>query len=207
MPGFPEELLTTQPSSHFVCSICHDVFNEPEQCPQGHVFCGDCISANLAKWSWCPLCACVMAQASLGRCLVLRNMIGEMVVRCPSTLNPMPRSNDVNNSTDGSASVDRDEDACTWKGQLNRLSEHRKLCKHHSHSSSNNNYRPAQEREDEQTQIQPLADTEARQRLLELITAIIFLVAVCCPIAVGCGFGVLVFATAGLFWIAAGMVL
>ena len=65
------------------CSICLEIFVEPMQCKQGHVFCKACIEKTLEEKEECPMDRSKLQVADLGRALVVENLIGRTRVRCP----------------------------------------------------------------------------------------------------------------------------
>lgn len=66
-----------------ICPICHDVFDDPVQCPEEHIFCRDCISKWMMKINRCPLDQKSLSFIELTpSARVLRNLIGSLELRC-----------------------------------------------------------------------------------------------------------------------------
>ena len=91
----------------FVCSICLEIFVEPMQCKEGHIFCKACIEKTLKKKEECPMDRSKLQVADLGRALAVENMISRKRVRCPH----------ASQHTD-------DEDGCAWVGKVSERQEH-----------------------------------------------------------------------------------
>ena len=159
------------------------------------------------------MCACHLTEVSLGRCLVLRNMIDDMHVQCPTSLQSRSRlklegdlakrnAAEADGHHEGNSSAEirmresggANEDECGWVGKLNALAEH---CKLHQKQMPFFTY---------QSPIQPHrpAAREAERRLLLDLryASMAFLVVFCCPVAVGFWCTVLVFAAASACWMA-----
>ena len=91
----------------FVCSICLEVFVEPMQCKEGHVFCKACIEKTLKKKEECPMDRSKLLKADLSRVRAVENLISRKRVRCPH----------ASQHTD-------DEDGCAWVGKVSERQEH-----------------------------------------------------------------------------------
>ena len=65
------------------CSICLEIFVEPMQCKQGHVFCKACIEKTLEEKEECPMDRSKLQVADLGRALVVETIMDRMRVHCP----------------------------------------------------------------------------------------------------------------------------
>ena len=89
------------------CSICLEVFVEPMQCKQGHVFCKACIEKTLEEKEECPMDRSKLLKADLSRALVVENLIGRTRVRCPH----------ASQHTDGA-------EHCDWLGPVSERQEH-----------------------------------------------------------------------------------
>ena len=91
----------------FVCSICLEIFVEPMQCKEGHIFCKACIEKTLAEKEECPMDRSKLLKADLSRVRAVENMISRKRVRCPH----------ASQHTD-------DEDGCAWVGKVSERQEH-----------------------------------------------------------------------------------
>ena len=91
----------------FVCSICLEIFVEPMQCKEGHVFCKACIEKTLKKKKECPMDRSKLLKADLSRVRAVENLISRKRVRCPH----------ASQHTD-------DEDGCAWVGKVSERQEH-----------------------------------------------------------------------------------
>ena len=89
------------------CSICLEIFVEPMQCKQGHVFCKACIEKTLEEKEECPMDRSKLLKADLSRALVVENLIGRTRVRCPH----------ASQHTDGA-------EHCDWLGPVSERQEH-----------------------------------------------------------------------------------
>ena len=116
MPGYPLELFLEEPSELYICGICHDILKEPKQCLQGHAYCNDCIHTHMAQSRSCPMCACPLGDATLARCLALRDLLGRMQIKCPMTLQVQPQYR--------TGPIETQEASCTWTGILDTVEDH-----------------------------------------------------------------------------------
>ena len=91
----------------FVCSICLEIFVEPMQCKEGHIFCKACIEKTLKKKEECPMDRSKLLKADLSRVRAVENLISRKRVRCPH----------ASQHTD-------DEDGCAWVGKVSERQEH-----------------------------------------------------------------------------------
>ena len=91
----------------FVCPVCLEVFVEPMQCKEGHVFCKVCIEKTLQMKEECPMDRSKLQMADLGRVRALENMISRKRVRCPH----------ASQHTD-------DADGCAWEGKVSERQKH-----------------------------------------------------------------------------------
>ena len=89
------------------CSICLEIFVEPMQCKQGHVFCKACIEKTLEEKEECPMDRSKLLKADLSRALVVENLIGRTRVRCPH----------ASQHTDGA-------EHCDWLGPVSERRTH-----------------------------------------------------------------------------------
>ncbi|XP_060071505.1 RING finger protein 151-like [Ylistrum balloti] len=92
-------------SSHLYCSICQDVFSDPQRAPCGHSFCKKCILPWLKHSKTCPEDRKTLHIGQLHHDFILENIIGDQMVACP-----FRRS------------------GCEFIGQLQRLNSHKKSC-------------------------------------------------------------------------------
>ena len=107
--GYPHEIFIEQPPSFCVCSICLEILRNPRQCPNGHVYCYDCIFQCMDHKKECPSCKCYLPEEVLANSLFARNMIGEMQVKCPTTVKESCVKSDLH---------------CSWVGSINDLDDH-----------------------------------------------------------------------------------
>mmetsp|Transcript_38727 Transcript_38727/g.74374 ORF Transcript_38727/g.74374 Transcript_38727/m.74374 type:complete len:471 (-) Transcript_38727:196-1608(-) len=81
------ELFVDEVDENLICGICRSVFKDPvSRCIKGHVYCRACI----AQWAGnvrarCPIGKCALLRTDQEQ-LVLRNLLHNLVVRCPSVL-------------------------------------------------------------------------------------------------------------------------
>ncbi|KAK6170532.1 hypothetical protein SNE40_018906 [Patella caerulea] len=92
-------------SRHLYCSICQEVFIEPQRAPCGHSYCKKCIMQWLKNSKTCPEDRKPISSSSLHHDFILENIIGDQIVGCPFRYS-----------------------GCDFIGQLERLSSQRKSC-------------------------------------------------------------------------------
>ncbi|XP_070580121.1 ligand of Numb protein X 2-like [Ptychodera flava] len=92
-------------SRHLYCSVCQEVFIEPQRAPCGHSFCKKCIVPWLKRSKTCPEDRKPLQIHQLHFDFILANIIGDQMVACPYR-------------TSG----------CEFIGQLERLTAHKKGC-------------------------------------------------------------------------------
>ncbi|KAL5019267.1 hypothetical protein ScPMuIL_004989 [Solemya velum] len=92
-------------SIHLYCSICQDVFCEPQRAPCGHSFCQKCILPWLKSSKTCPEDRKHLQPSQLHHDFILENIIGDQMVACPFR-----------------------KSGCDFVGQLQRLNSHKKTC-------------------------------------------------------------------------------
>ena len=90
-----------------MCGICQAPAEDPKQCAQGHLFCADCIKQWLDKSKTCPMDRAKVE--SVVDCLVAKQMVAELPVRCIHASNERPRD-------------------CGWTGKFSALETHLKDC-------------------------------------------------------------------------------
>lgn len=92
-------------STHLYCSICQDVFDEPQRAPCGHSFCKKCIQQWLKQSKTCPEDRKPFTEKQLHYDFILANIIGDQMVACPFRVK-----------------------GCEFIDKLERISSHRKSC-------------------------------------------------------------------------------
>eukprot|EP00854_Cymbomonas_tetramitiformis_P034421 gene34421-biopygen29304 len=80
------ELFVAEMSEDLTCGICHNVLDTSMQCHDGHTFCNKCITSWLQREKTCPACRTELLPTTLGRNLIVDNMIGSLVVCCETRL-------------------------------------------------------------------------------------------------------------------------
>lgn len=82
--GFDKARFLAQPVRDlFCCPICADVFHEPVQCEQDHIFCRACIDAWLADHDTCPLDRVTLTTAQLTPIhRVIRELLDGLEIEC-----------------------------------------------------------------------------------------------------------------------------
>ncbi|XP_062591255.1 RING finger protein 151-like [Saccostrea cucullata] len=68
-------------SVHLFCSICQDVFQDPQRAPCGHSFCRKCILPWLRQSKSCPEDRKPVNEKQLHHDFILENIIGDQMVR------------------------------------------------------------------------------------------------------------------------------
>jgi len=107
LAGYSSDLFVPALDRSLTCAICMEVLRDPSQCPNGHLFCRNCILAAIEYRRQCPTCRCFLDRVNLSLSLLARDVIGKSRVRC-SLGKDQP---------DGVVS-------CNWKGPLNHLPNH-----------------------------------------------------------------------------------
>lgn len=92
-------------SCHLFCSICQEVFIDPQRAPCGHSFCKKCITTWLKTSKTCPEDRKPVTHSQLHHDFILENIIGDQMVACP-----FRRS------------------GCMFIGQLQLLKSHKSKC-------------------------------------------------------------------------------
>ena len=71
--------------THLKCGICLDVYNDPQQCKVGHIYCKGCFVdyINFSGGHSCPTCDLYMTEENLSSNLFVKNIIAELLVTCP----------------------------------------------------------------------------------------------------------------------------
>ncbi|WAQ96940.1 PZR3B-like protein [Mya arenaria] len=92
-------------SHHLYCSICQDVFNDPQRAPCGHSFCRKCITPWLKSNKTCPEDRKPVHLQQIHHDFILENIIGDQMVACPFR-----------------------RAGCEFVGQLQLLKSHKRAC-------------------------------------------------------------------------------
>ncbi|XP_041473885.1 ligand of Numb protein X 2-like isoform X2 [Lytechinus variegatus] len=92
-------------SRHLYCSICQEVFTEPQRAPCGHSFCKECIFTWLKHKKNCPEDRRPLKRSDLHYDFIVANVIGDHTVACPFR-----------------------RKGCEYLGKLDTISLHRKSC-------------------------------------------------------------------------------
>lgn len=82
--GVDIKRFTNQPvDSSFLCPICNDVYVDPIQCPEEHIYCEKCIKQWLSRKSSCPLDQKGLAVNDLKSVpRVFKNMLDNLELKC-----------------------------------------------------------------------------------------------------------------------------
>ena len=64
-------------SKHLICSICLNVFNDPVQDADDHIFCRKCIEKWILKNSTCPIDRKHLTVNDLKQSRTVRNLLDE----------------------------------------------------------------------------------------------------------------------------------
>ncbi|KAJ8037297.1 E3 ubiquitin-protein ligase PDZRN3-B [Holothuria leucospilota] len=70
-------------SSHLYCSVCQEVFKDPQRAPCGHSFCRVCIYKWLQQSKTCPEDRRPLRTQDLHSDFIVANIIGDQLVACP----------------------------------------------------------------------------------------------------------------------------
>jgi len=90
-------------SQRLLCPICMDVFDDPQALSDCfHTFCLSCISESVGNKEECPECRTSATIGDLRPNLIVRALIDELVVMCPS--------------------------GCAWRGRLGARTGHLAIC-------------------------------------------------------------------------------
>lgn len=119
--GYPSSWFADEPPHDFICGICHDVLNSPQQCKNGHCFCLTCVTAALKIQPDCPSCKVALKSELLASNIVVRNLIEQLPVKCGSldTLNILTSSEIIDDTSDR---------VCNWTGPLTSREDHMLTC-------------------------------------------------------------------------------
>ena len=129
--GIPTEPFEMKPDDNLICVICHDVLEDPASFKCGHTFCNQCIE-NIQS-SACPTCRTKNMKRTASPSIVLKNLIGNLVIRCKhhpavGSAATHENSNNVNDDTvaepsqkratlDDGSSADPHQ-GCSWTGKV-----------------------------------------------------------------------------------------
>lgn len=94
---------TDKISKHLTCTICRDIFNEPNRVSCGHTFCYDCITEWIKSSPDCPICRKKIQRNQVSKDLVASNIINDLEVTC-------------------------NNEFCPWKGTVGDLERHLGFC-------------------------------------------------------------------------------
>jgi len=114
--GYYLDLFLTPPNDRLLCPLCLEVLINPTGCQNGHIFCRKCILAALAVRSECPSCRINLTVSNLSVNLIAKEMVGELKLRCPTTLYGK------SNSTVSTGTI------CLWNGTMNDVDKHLAVC-------------------------------------------------------------------------------
>ena len=119
MPGYPVELTVDIFADYCVCIICHDLMKAPRQCPNGHIFCNECILKHLrVVKNACPLCSCRLKESDLGINLLVQNIIAAITIHCTNTGSTSSHADDIK----------KGNKLCDWIGKIEHLENHLNQC-------------------------------------------------------------------------------
>lgn len=104
--GYSSGIFESKPSEILECSICLEVFKDPLQCLNGHLFCKTCITESLERISTCPICKITLIVGSLSPCLIAQKMVESLTTYCISR------------------EMDDEVSKCEWKGPLHDRQRH-----------------------------------------------------------------------------------
>jgi hypothetical protein len=92
---------------NYKCPICHELLRSPTQCPQGHVFCRECINivANQPDCR-CPMDRISFCKSQLHPNLFVQNCINDLSIKCKHS------------------SIPDSDEQCSWSGPLHSLEKH-----------------------------------------------------------------------------------
>jgi hypothetical protein len=102
--GYPTELFVVEPKKSLLCPLCFEVFRDPHQCLNGHVFCFSCIERSINSFEECPVCRIqIYGMKEMSRSIHLSDEIEDLHVFCHK-----PCEADQNDN----------QDICFWVGAL-----------------------------------------------------------------------------------------
>ena len=119
--GYPRNIFIYESSEKLEdleCCICLNICNDPKQCPNGHMFCKECIENALASQPKCPTCRVDLNRDKLGASLYAKKQINALRVRCP-----IPHV--------------REDDTCPWTGKVEELPSHMDTCEYQNVKCTN----------------------------------------------------------------------
>jgi hypothetical protein len=112
--GLPTDLFVEKPKQKVICPLCFDVYQNPHQCTNGHIFCFKCIETSINAYEECPVCRMQMlGVGDLSRNIFLSDEIDDLIVYCkPHTIADYPLNVDI----------------CHWSGPLKQRDTHLNHC-------------------------------------------------------------------------------
>ena len=119
--GYPRNIFIYESSEKLEdleCCICLNICNDPKQCPNGHMFCKECIENALASQRKCPTCRVDLNRDKLGANLYAKKQINSLRVCCP-----IPHV--------------REDDTCPWTGKVEELPSHMDTCEYQNVKCTN----------------------------------------------------------------------
>ena len=115
MPGYPSELFLVEPPELYICGICFDILKSPQRCPQGYIYCSECIRTHLAIRGSCPICACQLSWSIVTSNLLVREGIDGLHIWCPTT---------VQDQSEALTGGEEEPARCSWTGALEAIDHH-----------------------------------------------------------------------------------
>ena len=112
-------VIFTKTTRDLDCPLCFQVFVDPVQCKDGHIFCRDCLFLALKKKQECPICKTKLTTTTICANLYVKNAIQESEVYCFSRLTELESASIV--TTDG----DKCTVHCDWTGKLQDANKQR----------------------------------------------------------------------------------
>ncbi len=83
--GYDARIFVVKPADGYVCPLCLNIINDPQQCKNGHGFCNTCIRKAIATRKECPVCKVYLTADLLGRSLFAHNGIHSISTFCISS--------------------------------------------------------------------------------------------------------------------------
>ena len=121
-----ERLADSSLLSSVQCSICLEIFREPHQCFNGHLFCKHCIIKSLKRKKECPQCRCALSKTTICRNLFLREFIDKVKFFCRYRYHQV-LDTDIDSQ---SLSYKEDPEGCKEAFAFRELIPHEMNCQH-----------------------------------------------------------------------------